>query len=141
MLFLDIGGEGRHANAWNVNPSPVKTLGRDRGSPIPNWIPGRASRLPFPDRVVDLVIVERTPLLRESVLEIMRVVAPDGTIILRHFHGSGSHPHQFARSTISGMCTTRTIRIGNQTLQETRFELGRVFDYVAPACQLNFAGN
>ena len=117
MLILDIGGEGRHANAWNVNPSPVKTLGRDRGNPIPNWLPGRASEIPFPDRVVDLVIVERAPLMRAAILEIVRVVVLDGTIILRHFHGSGSHPHEFARATIGGKCTTRTSTIGNQTLQ------------------------
>lgn len=129
MLFLDIGGEGRHASALNVNPSPVKTLGRDRGSPIPNWIPGRAAEIPFPNEVVDLLFVERTPLLCEAVLEIMRVIAPGGTVVLRHFHGSGSHPHAFAQSMIGGKCMTRSIKIGNQTLQESRFEMARaLFD-------------
>ena len=35
MFILDIGGEGRHPDAWNLNPRKTKTLGPDRGLPIP----------------------------------------------------------------------------------------------------------
>ena len=34
---LDHRREGR--DAWNLNPSPVKTIGKNRGEPIPHRIP------------------------------------------------------------------------------------------------------
>jgi hypothetical protein len=58
MTALDIGGEGRHAEAWNLNPSPVKTLGPEKGLPIPRRIAGRANAIPLPDHSVDRIIVE-----------------------------------------------------------------------------------
>ena len=62
MTFrLDIGGEGRYADAWNLNPSAVKTIGPNRGQMIPRRIPGRADVIPLPDHSVDQVIMERTP--------------------------------------------------------------------------------
>lgn len=121
MRILDIGGEGRHAGALNLNPSRVKTIGTDRGSPISNWIQGRADDLPFPSQSIDLIIVERVGLTRAAVAEICRVIAPRGTVILRHFHGSGAHPHCLALEMIRGYVTARTIQIGRQTIQETVF--------------------
>jgi hypothetical protein len=61
-FILDIGGEGRHPTAWNLNPRATKTLGPDRGEPIPRLIRGRGESIPLPDRSVDVVIVEQTPL-------------------------------------------------------------------------------
>ena len=81
---LDVGGEGRHQMAWNLNPSPVKTKGVDRGRPIPRLILGRAEAIPLPDKSVDRLIVERTPLRRRALEEIGRVIMPRGCVILRH---------------------------------------------------------
>lgn len=49
-LLLDIGGEGSHSEAWNLNPSCVRTLGPRRGLPIPKLILGRAKTIPFPNQ-------------------------------------------------------------------------------------------
>src|SRR5687768_18325373 len=99
-FVLDIGGEGRHAQAWNLNPSPTKTIGPDRGSPIPRHLPGRADAIPLPDACVDEVIVERTPLSRAALAEIARVVIPGGTVTLRHAIPPGIDPHAAARNCL-----------------------------------------
>lgn len=54
---LDIGGEGRYPEAWNVNPRATKTLGSDAGHPIPNLIKGRAEAIPLPDSSVELILL------------------------------------------------------------------------------------
>jgi ubiquinone/menaquinone biosynthesis C-methylase UbiE len=118
---LDIGGEGRHAGAWNLNPSSVKTIGADRGQPIPRHIPGRADEIPLPDHFVDRLIVERTPLRRRALAEIRRVVAPRGTVILRHAMPPGIDPHRLALEMLTGRIRRRIVRIGGQYLQETVF--------------------
>lgn len=84
VRHLDVGGEGRYLDAWNLNPRATKTLGADAGRPIPNLIRGRAEAIPLPDSSVDLILVERTPLSDRSLREIARIAAPTARIILRH---------------------------------------------------------
>ena len=122
MVVLDIGGEGRHPQAWNLNPSCVKTFGKDRGKPIPRHICGRADAIPFPDRSVDRIIVERTPLRVSAFKEIARTIAPNGTIILRHARIPGRDPHTLAQRLLPGRISQRMIRLGNQVVQETCFQ-------------------
>ena len=121
---LDIGGEGRHRNAWNLNPSAVRTLGPIRGEPIPRRIPGRAEEIPLPDNSVDCIIMERTPLRRIAIHEIARVIRRDGKITLIHAMPPNIDPHLLPMSIIPGNVTQRRIRIGRQTYQETEFHLG-----------------
>jgi ubiquinone/menaquinone biosynthesis C-methylase UbiE len=122
MTFtLDIDGEGRHNEALNLNPSPVKTLGREKGMPIPRRIVGRAEAIPLPDHSVDRIILERTPLRRDAVDEIIRVIAPHGKIILLHVPYPGLNPHRLARRLIRGRVSVRKVIIGSQMLQETEF--------------------
>ena len=97
LVVIDIGGEGRHPDAWNVNPSAVKTLGPGRGEPIPRHIPGRAESLPLENGSVDLIIVEKTPLRRGALEEIARVIAPEGRVIMRHVPLPGIDCHQLAK--------------------------------------------
>jgi len=123
-MTLDIGGEGRHPLAWNLNPSPVKTLGPDRGAPIPRHIAGRADRIPLESGSVDRVIVERTPLRRAALTEIARVVSPTGTITLRHAIPPGIDPHATARAILPGRATTRRILHVGRLVMETQFTLG-----------------
>src|SRR5690606_8692491 len=94
---IDIGGEGRHPEAWNVNPSSVKTLGPGRGEPIPRHILGRSESLPLEDASVDLIIVEKTPLRRGALEEIARVISPGGRVILRHVPLPGMDCHELAK--------------------------------------------
>lgn len=120
---LDIGGEGRHAGAWNLNPSPVKTIGVDRGQPIPNHIAGRAEEIPLPDGSVDWIIMERCPLRKASVHEMARVIARKGTITLVHARQPSFDPHLLPRQILPGRVAQRQIRIGRQMFQETTFVL------------------
>ena len=57
-MILDIGGEGRHPEAWNLNPRSRKTVGKQRGELIPLLIQGRGESIPLADRTVDVLIVE-----------------------------------------------------------------------------------
>jgi hypothetical protein len=120
-FLLDIGGEGRYPKAWNLNPSKVKTLGRDRGQPIPRRIAGRAEAIPLPDQSVDTVIVERSPLRVVALHEIARVIAMDGMIILRHAPHRNCDPHFLAKQILPGTVSTRIWRLGWQEFQETEF--------------------
>ena len=121
---LDIGGEGRHHDAWNLNPSLVKTRGPDRGSPIPRLIRGRSDAIPLADNSVDRIIVERTPLRVDALREINRVVSPRGTIILRHAVPPGVDPHRTAAHLLRGRMRQRKIRIHGTWVQESEFQLG-----------------
>ena len=119
--LLDVGGEGRHANAWNLNPRSLKTLGSDKGVAIPRCILGRAECIPLPDRSVQQIIMERAPLRRAAVFELVRVIVPGGTIILRHHTDSGRNPHLMAQHLIDADFSVQQIKIGCQELQQSRF--------------------
>ncbi len=122
-LILDVGGEGRYPEAWNVNPSAVKTLGRDQGQPIPRRIAGRAEAIPLPDKSADIIIVERSPLRVAALHEIARVITSDGVIILRHACLPNHDPHSFAKRILPGTAKSRIWRLGERVLQETEFQL------------------
>lgn len=116
---LDIGGEGRHSEAWNLNPRRYKTFGPQRGELIPRWIEGRGERIPLPDGSVEVVIVERTPLVPATLAEIARVASSTARIILRHVPVHHLDPHRLAVQALNGTIERGTITIGSHTLQET----------------------
>lgn len=122
--LLDIGGEGRYAKAWNLNPSRVKTLGPHKGTPIERHIYGRAEAIPLPDRSVRWILVERTPLREGALREIARVIMPGGAIVLRHVAAPHLDRHRAAKAILPGCVKQRMFRIGSQTVQETRFHVG-----------------
>ncbi len=122
-VVIDIGGEGRHEEAWNVNPSALRTIGAQRGEAIPRRIAGRADALPFRDECISRVIVERTPLLRSALEEIARVIATGGTIFLRHAQPHGRDPHLLAKDVLTGEWSSRIVQLGSQIVQETEFRL------------------
>ena len=70
--------------------------------PIPRLILGRAESIPLPDRSVQRIIVERTPLRRQAYLEINRVIAVGGIVILRHACPPGIDPHRLAYELLDG---------------------------------------
>lgn len=119
MVVLDIGGEGRHAEAWNLNPRAHKTVGADRGRPIPRHILGRGEQIPLPDGWVDLVIVERTPLWPGTLAEIRRVTKPAATVILRHVAADWFDPHCRAVELLAGTASRRSIELAGQAAVET----------------------
>jgi hypothetical protein len=125
-MTIDIGGEGRHPHAWNVNPSPCRTLGPQRGQPIPRRIAARADCLPLPSRSVRHVIVERTPLTAAALAEIARVIAPGGTVTLRHVPLVHRDRHALARQRLAAArVQQRWCQIGGQIVLETQFQFGR----------------
>ncbi len=118
-LVLDIGGEGRHPAAWNLNPRGLKSFGPEQGTPIPRWIQGRGEAIPLPDASVDLLIVERTPLRPSTLAEMRRVVKPSGVAILRHAVGPLGDPHRLATRELRGQTSKRMTSIGSIVVQET----------------------
>jgi RHS repeat-associated protein len=90
-IVVDIGGEGRHENAININVSS-KSLSGDvvngkynQGDPIPHLIlinPG--SGLPFDDDTVDHVISESSPITSDPyATELPRILKPGGEVTIR----------------------------------------------------------
>ena len=120
-FILDIGGEGAHPRAWNLNPSRVRTLNPHRGTPIPRHIPGRADAIPLPDHSVDQIIVERTPLRKAALAEIVRVLQRPGSVVLRHAMATDLDPHRLARTILPGLVRQRSIWIGRQMVMESYF--------------------
>ena len=120
-LILDIGGEGRHPAAWNLNPSAVRTLGPDRGEPIPRHLLGRADAIPLPSGSVDEIIVERTPLSPAGLWEIRRVMVSGGILTLRHAIPPGIDPHAVAKTFFGVSGETEQVAVAGRTLQQTRF--------------------
>ena len=110
MTFrLDIGGEGRYEDAWNLNPSAVRTVGPNRGELIPRRIPGRAEAIPLLDHSVDQVIMERTPLRKDSLYEIAHIVNGHGRLVLRHAMLPNVDPHLLARAILPGRVRQRRV--------------------------------
>jgi hypothetical protein len=118
-LVLDIGGEGRHVGAWNLNPRTRRTLGAQSGEPIPRLIVGRGESIPLADRSVDVLIVERTPLARATLLEMLRVAKPSATAILCHAVGPLGDPHRLALAVLGAPLRRRLIALGRQRVCET----------------------
>ena len=123
QFVVDIGGEGRHSAASNVNPRPLKTLGPQRGQPIPRLIHGRAENVPLPDHTIDMVIVERSPLSRRALEEIKRIGRPGALVVLRHARAFGRDPHLLAKEMLSGKRSERECEIELRIYQETIIEL------------------
>lgn len=83
-IHIDIGGEGRYADALNINPSKFTSTTGEPGQLIPNWIYGRADELPLPSGSVHRLTVESAPINNQAILEILRVMRPRGQIDLYH---------------------------------------------------------
>lgn len=118
-FVLDIGGEGRHRGAWNLNPRTHRTLGAGAGRPIPRLILGRGESIPLADHTVDVLIVERTPLRTATLLEMLRVAKPSATAILRHAITPLGDPHRLALEVLKGRATRRVTTIGRHPVRET----------------------
>ena len=128
--IIDIGGEGRHPRAWNVNPSRTITLGKNAGKSIPRLIVARADALPFPTDGVSDIIVERTPLSRAALWEISRVIAPGGRVVIRHVPFPDRDRHRAAIEILAGNVnrTTTTIH-GQRTIETTIVVQGPTGDH------------
>lgn len=121
IALLDVGGEGRHLAAWNLNPRRYKTRGPARGAPIPRLILGRAEAIPLPDQSVGMVIVERTPLLGGGLDEIERVLESTGIVLLRHARPPGHDPHRQACERLAGRVEQQVLHVSGYALQQTVF--------------------
>lgn len=123
QLILDIGGEGRYRGVWNLNPRRYRTCGRLRGQPIPNWLPGRAERIPLPAGCVRAIIVERTPLRPAALWEIRRVAAPGSRVLLRHALRPGGDPHRLAREILGPPLHVSCRSVAGVIIQQSVFRL------------------
>lgn len=83
--FIDVGGEGAHAAAWNLNPSARVTMpGSTAGSPIPRLIRGSGEQMPLRDGSVAHLVLEHAPISEQTAAEIARVMARGGLVELRN---------------------------------------------------------
>ena len=122
-ITLDIGGEGRHPEAWNLNLARAKTFGPNCGRPIPRLIVGRGDGIPFADHSVNRVFVERGPLSAAVLREIARVITANGSVELRHVALPGRDRHRLAREILGGKALRAWRRLGGATVQETIIQL------------------
>jgi RHS repeat-associated protein len=92
QVSVDIGGEGAHASAINLNPQRVTSTTPSR--PIPRLVPGVGERLPLSSSTADLITVEGAPLRAGAAQEIGRVLRPTGEIRLVHpaDYAAAAHP-------------------------------------------------
>lgn len=124
-LVLDVGGEGRHPAAWNLNQRRERSGESRAAGSIPRLILGRADAIPLADRSVELVIVERTPLRGDALRELLRVVKANGTILLRHAITPAGDPHRVALRHLGGAITRRVFAHRGYRIQETIIQRGR----------------
>jgi SAM-dependent methyltransferase len=111
-IHLDIGGEGRHVGALNVNPLSTTSTGPER-LPIPNLVHARGEQLPFASGIADLVTVENTPIRPGMLDEIQRVLRPGGELRLLHpvEYALGSGVHDAVAATLDLGAAVRTTSI------------------------------
>jgi hypothetical protein len=71
------------------------------------------------DQSVERIIVERTPLGAGVLREMARVIAPHGTVVLRHVPLVGTDRHRLACEILRGQTTCVLRRLGGALVQET----------------------
>ena len=112
-VTVDIGGEGRHPSAINLNINVLQTI--NEPTPTPNVILGSAFSLPFDDQSIDHLVVESAPFNPE---EIARVLRPAGTV--RVFHPAEMEQrHARLAEAVGGQVSTRRTKFGDIDMLET----------------------
>ncbi len=101
-IVVDIGGEGRYADAININPQPLRPDTMYIQDIIPNWIPAKAQKLPFKPHTVDQIYLENAPVTKEILIEIKRVLKKDGKLRLTHPESFSSEIFPWVREVFSG---------------------------------------
>ena len=101
-LHLDIGGEGRHFNAVNLNPSTHTTCLSGPQLPIPNHLQGRGESIPCSDCSVFLITIENTEITEDMTIEIKRVLDAHGIIRLIHPTGYAAEAHSYVATIVNG---------------------------------------
>jgi ubiquinone/menaquinone biosynthesis C-methylase UbiE len=125
-FIIDVGGEGRHPRAWNLNQRRERSGISRAVGPIPRLILARAEAMPLAAASVDLAIVERTPLQRATLRELDRVVKPAGLILLRHAITPGGDPHRVALAHFAGSIERRVFAHRDYRVQETIIRRGHL---------------
>jgi hypothetical protein len=81
-LHIDIGGEGRYPEAYNLNPSSKGTVPPWTNKDIPNHVCGVGESIPVPSGTVDYITLEGVPMSPAMISEIARVIKKTGHIRL-----------------------------------------------------------
>jgi RHS repeat-associated protein len=120
-VVVDIGGEGEHDRAINVN---VRTFGTMNAVELGGFIrkkdtkdkrisrlvlrPNCDGGLPFRSKSVDKIFVEGSPLEKGTAAEIARIIRPGGQIELFHPVTAHGDPHQRMIDAIGDRGTAST---------------------------------
>jgi RHS repeat-associated protein len=105
-VHIDIGGEGAHVEAINLNPSTVTST--QGANLIPRRVPGVGERLPFSSRTADVITLEGAPLRPGAAEEIGRVIRPGGEVTLVNPSDYAAAAHQRVADVLRGS-VTRTV--------------------------------
>ncbi|MBI3649418.1 MAG: hypothetical protein HY231_00025, partial [Acidobacteria bacterium] len=108
-VHIDVGGEGRYADAINLNPGTHTTTTGTAGSPIPNLVQGVGEAMPFQNNTASLITVENSPLRPGIAGELSRVIRPGGEIRLVHPAEYAMQAHQQIINAIGGQATQSTV--------------------------------
>jgi hypothetical protein len=107
-LILDVGGEGAHKGAVNVNPGTLTSTTGKPGRLIPNRVEGVTEKIPFPSGSAAVVIVENAPIRPGAAAELARVVGKGGTIKLTHPSDYAKQAHAQVVEATRGRALTET---------------------------------
>jgi RHS repeat-associated protein len=102
-VHIDIGGEGAHPEAINLNPTNVTST--NEATLIPRRVPGVGERLPFSSRTADVITLEGAPLRPGAAEEIGRVIRPGGEVTLVNPSDYATAAHQRVADVLRGNVT------------------------------------
>jgi hypothetical protein len=101
-VHLDVGGEGRHHYAINVNPGNLTSTTGVPGRPIPRLVNGHVEKIPFASGTADGLLVESAPLRPGAAAEIARVLKPGASVRLVHPVDYGRTHHASVITALGG---------------------------------------
>lgn len=109
-IHIDVGGEGRHRRAVNLNPRRETTTSGVPGRPIPRLVQGLGEQMPFRSQTADVLTVENTPLRPGAAAELGRVIRSGGIIVLKHPADYAERAHRQVIEIVRGRYTRRRFR-------------------------------
>ena len=108
-VVIDVGGEGKHPGAINLNPGRLTSTTGEPGRPIPRLVQGVGERMPLATGSADRVLVESAPLRDGAAAELARVIKPGGTIRLAHPADYARKSHGAVIRAVGGRARQRTV--------------------------------
>ncbi|WP_305885087.1 RHS repeat-associated core domain-containing protein [Pleionea sp. CnH1-48] len=107
-VHIDVGGEGRFADAINLNPGTLTTTTGAAGKPIPNLVQGVGNQMPFKSNAADVITLQNAPISNATASEIARVIKSGGKVRLQSPSDYATTAHQRVIDAVGGTARQRT---------------------------------